>query len=131
MLLHSAIIPISLTNSNDGRTVHYGASASRRRKYAKQLGILGFKRKPFEKQVDVVVTRILGPNQRLMDSSSLLRGNYKEIEDTLVELGWFTDDDTKSIRVTFAVQDTSRRHLGPATQIDIYAAGAVRIIVDG
>jgi hypothetical protein len=128
MFLHSAILPISLTNSNAGRTVHYGASAGRRKKYAKQLGLLGYKRKPFEHPVDIVVTRILGPNQRLMDSSSLLRGNWKEIEDTLVELGWFVDDSPKYIRATLGLQDSTRRDIGPATLVTIYQAGTIQVV---
>lgn len=126
-LLYSAILPIALTNANDGRTTHFGASSQRRKKYLRLLATLGYKRQPFPFQVDVVVTRILGPNQRMMDSSSLLRGNWKEIEDSLVQLGWFHDDCTKHIRLTLATQDSSRKHLGPATEIKIYNCGAIKI----
>ena len=127
MLLDSVIIPIALTNENQGRTKHFGAAAARKKKYLKQLAALGFNRKPFERRVDIVVTRILGPGQRLMDSSSLLRGNWKEIEDALVQLGWFHDDDTYWIRLTLAMQDVDHRHLGPAIRMDVYEAGAICI----
>lgn len=128
MLLLSQMLPIALTNGNDGRTKHFGESAARRKKYTRQLGKLGLNRKPFAEQVDVVVTRILGPGERLMDSSSLLRGNWKELEDSLVELGWFTDDNTKYIRMTVAKQETDSRELGPAILIEIYQAGAIKIM---
>lgn len=125
MLLHSAILPIELTNSNNGRTHHFGKSASNRRKYTKLLLQLGHRRKPFECQVDIVVTRILGTNQQLWDQSSVFRGNWKEIEDTLVEIGWVHDDDPTWVRLLIGTQDPTRRELGPAIQIDVYEAGRI------
>lgn len=130
MLLHSAILPIELTNNNNGRTHHFGKSASNRKKYTRLLTQLGHRRKPFACQVDVVVTRILATNQRLWDSSSVLRGNWKELEDTLVELGWFVDDDTTWIRWTLGSQDATRRDIGPAVQVDTYEAGVIVVQVD-
>lgn len=125
MLLHSAIFPIELTNNNNGRTHHFGKSASNRRKYAKLITQLGHRRKPFAVQTDVVVTRILGSNQRLWDQSSVLRGNWKELEDALVEAGWWWDDDVTWIRLVLGTQDPTRRELGPAVQIDVYEAGRI------
>ena len=125
MFLHSAIFPIELTNNNNGRTHHFGKSASNRRKYTKLLLQLGHRRKPFAVQTDVVVTRILGSNQRLWDASSVLRGNWKELEDALVEAGWWWDDDVTWIRLVLGTQDPIRRHLGPAVQIDVYEVGRI------
>lgn len=127
MLLLRETIPIALTNGNEGRTKHFGASAARRKKYERQLRQLGFVREPFTCQVDVVVTRILGPRQQLMDSTSLGRGNYKELEDALVACGWFVDDSPEFIRYTLFRQDSTRRDLGPATMIEVFEAGAIKI----
>jgi len=127
MLLMREILPVELTNGNEGRTKHFGQSASRRKKYEKQLCQLGLVREPFPCCVDVVVTRILGPRQQLMDSTSLGRGNWKEIEDALVACGWFVDDSPKHIRHTLFRQDALRRDIGPATMIEVFKAGAIRI----
>lgn len=77
--------------------------------------------------MDVVVTRILGPRQQLMDSTSLGRGNYKELEDALVACGWFTDDGPEFIRHTLFKQDATRRDIGPATMVEVYEAGAIQV----
>jgi hypothetical protein len=75
---------------------------------------------PFEFPVEVHVTRILGPRQSFWDSSSVLRGNYKEIEDSLVAVGWFHDDSTKYITNTAGFQDATQRENGPAVKIEIF-----------
>ena len=111
------VLPVELTNGNDGRGYAWQRSASRRKKLAKQLA--HHRREPFGVPVVVEVTRILGKGQRLWDSSSVGRGNYKELEDTLVELGWFVDDGPQWIRQTVFGQDASRRSEGPAVEIVI------------
>lgn len=127
MRILNELLPFTLDNGNEGRTKHFGASAARRKKYERQLRELGQVRIPFQRQVDVVVTRILGPRQQLMDSTSLGRGNWKEIEDALVACGWFVDDGPQQIRCTLFLQDDSRRDIGPAVRIEIYEAGDVRV----
>lgn len=127
MLLHSALLPIAITNDNDGRTKHYGLSKARRIRYERQLRSLGHARQPFGQQTDVVVTHILGPGQKKLDSSSILRGNYKEIEDALVWLGWWHDDSPPYIRFVLPDQDATQRDIGPAIRIDVYAAGAIQV----
>ena len=124
----SELLPIELTNGNEGRTKHFGASAARRKKYERLLRQIGQVRIPLAKQVDVVVTRVLGPRQQLMDSTSLGRGNWKEIEDALVACGWFVDDGPKQIRCTLFLQDDSRRDIGPAVLIEIFETGSVRVV---
>lgn len=128
MKILSELLSFTLANGNEGRTKHFGASAARRKKYERQLRQIGQVRIPLTRQVDVVVTRILGPRQQLMDSTSLGRGNWKEIEDALVACGWFTDDGPKQIRCTLFLQDDSRRDIGPAVLIEVYEAGDVRVI---
>lgn len=127
MLLLREVLPIALTNGNEGRTKHFGAAASRRKKYERQLRQLGFAREPFTCRVDVLVTRILGPGQREWDSSSVLSGNYKEIEDALVACGWYVDDKPKYIHVTIPRQITTRRDIGPATMIEVFPVGGLKI----
>lgn len=58
--------------------------------------------------------------RRLWDSSSIGRGNWKEIEDALVVLGWFHDDCPKWIRETRFFQDALRRSDGPSIEVEIY-----------
>ena len=128
MKILSEILPFTLDNGNEGRTKHFGAAATRRKKYERQLRQLGQVRIPLTRQVDVVVTRILGPRQQLMDSTSLGRGNWKEIEDALVACGWFADDGPRQLRCTLFLQDDSRRDIGPAVLIEVYEAGNVRVI---
>ena len=113
-------LPIELTNGNDGRGSKWFKSSKIRNRVEALLRDLGHVRQPFEFQVDVHVTRVLGPNQRLWDSSSIGRGNYKEIEDALVVIGWFVDDGPKHIRRTTFAQDSDNRPCGPSIVIEIY-----------
>lgn len=119
-LLFRVVLPIELTNGNDGRGSKWFSSAKVRKKVEQQLRNLGFTRNPFDKPVTVQVTRVLGKGQRLWDSSSIGRGNWKEIEDALVVLGWFCDDCPKWIRETRFFQDSSRREAGPSIQVTIF-----------
>jgi hypothetical protein len=114
------VLPIELTNGNDGRGYAWQRSASRRKKLGKQLA--AYRREPFSVPVVVEVTRILGKGQRLWDSSSIGRGSYKEVEDTLVELGWFHDDGPKWIVQTIFAQSANRRNEGPAVEIVVKKA---------
>jgi hypothetical protein len=114
------VLHIELTNGNDGRGYAWQRSASRRKKLAKQLA--QHRREPFDVPVVVEVTRILGKGQRLWDSSSIGRGNWKEVEDTLVELGWFHDDGPKWIVQTIFAQTANRREEGPAVEIVVREA---------
>lgn len=70
--------------------------------------------------MSVTVIRVLGERQRLWDSSSGLRGNYKEIEDSLVAAGWFHDDGPEWIEETRFRQDAGHRHVGPATIVVVH-----------
>jgi len=81
--IFEAILDIELTNGNDGRQKSWYKPAKERKFFESLLVARGLRRKPFNGPVVVVVTRILGQGQRLWDSSSGLRGNYKELEDNL------------------------------------------------
>jgi hypothetical protein len=114
------ILPIKLTNGNTGRGTAWYMSASFRKKVEKKLRALGLARAvPFPCQVNVTVTRILGKGERMWDSSSVLRGNWKEVEDSLVAMGWFVDDSTEYIHTTDGRQDDTRRSKGPAIELEI------------
>ena len=119
--LLTATLPIELTNGNTGRSGKWFSSAKLRKKYEATLRIT-HPREPFDHPVRVRVTRILGKGQRVWDSSSILRGNYKEIEDALVAVGWFHDDGPKWITKTEPEQDASRRADGPAVKIEVFRA---------
>jgi len=113
------ILPFKLTNGNTGRGNAWFMSAKFRDKAESQLRKLGLVRHPFPCRVSVMVTRILGKGERLWDSSSILRGNYKEIEDALVACGWFVDDSPAHIGLTIGNQDDTRRHLGSCVELEI------------
>ena len=118
--IHSQRFEIELTNGNDGRSKTWFKPAKERIRIERYLSLCGFSRSPFDIPVRVVVTRILGPRQSLWDSSSGLRGNYKEIEDALVAVGWFHDDNPQWITETVFRQDASDRKNGPAILIEVY-----------
>jgi len=112
-------LPFALTNGNDGRGRAWYSSANNRKKFEKVLRAQGFERVPFEYRVKVTVTRILGKGQRLWDSSSIGRGNWKEIEDSLVAVGFFYDDGPKCISETRFLQDDTQRENGPKIHVKI------------
>lgn len=116
----SETLPIELTNGNDGRGNKWFSSAKLRKKIETVLRKRGFERKPFDYPVIVSVTRVLGKGQRLWDSSSIGRGNWKEIEDALVAIGWFHDDCPKWIKETRFFQDAQRRDSGPVVEVGIW-----------
>lgn len=119
MSMTEITLPFELTNGNDGRGYAWYKSASARKKFERQLRMLGHVRTPFDVPVKVTVTRILGKRQREWDASSGLRGNWKEIEDALVACGWFHDDKPQWIVATDFRQDASQRTNGPAVKVTI------------
>lgn len=125
MLIKTLQLPIELDNGNYGRTTHFGRSASRRKKYEKIIRSIYGQQTPFGIQVDLVVRRILGPKQRFWDSSSVLRGNWKEIEDALVACGFFVDDSPPYIRLTLGTQVKLDDGGEPRIEVDIHDAGAI------
>lgn len=112
-------LPVELTNGNTGRGHKWFNSAKIRQAMERDL-IEYRRREPFSQQTSVVVTRILGKGQRLWDSSSVLRGNWKEIEDALVSLGWWWDDGPQWIHSTLGQQDEFQRQNGPAVRVEVY-----------
>lgn len=118
--LLSAVLPFELTNGNTGRGHSFKASARKRKRYEEELIYLGMCREPFLVPVSVHVTRVLGKRQACWDSSSIGRGNWKEIEDALVAVGVFHDDSPKWIVETRFFQDDSQRENGPAVKFEVF-----------
>lgn len=117
-------LPIELTNGNEGRGGRWFKSANFRKKVESLLRKLGLVRAPFPWPVAVHVTRVLGKGQRLWDTSSIGRGNWKEIEDALVACGWFTDDSPKYISETRFFQRVDRDN-GPCVEVKIEKGATV------
>ena len=121
MLLLDVTLPLEITNQNDGQGHSFWKKHRQRLQYQSDLRVLGHLRKPFDEPVRIVATRILGKNQRLWDSSSVLRGSYKQLEDAMVACGWFVDDGPKYITETVGRQDDTQRSNGPAIRLQVYA----------
>lgn len=120
--LLTVTLPIELTNSNDGRGFNYRRTGKWRHAIESELRMLGQVRQPFEFPVTVHITRILGKGQRYWDADSILRGNSKELIDSLVAVGWFVDDSYKWITTVTGSQDDRRRNEGPAITITVERA---------
>jgi len=120
-ILFDVWLPLELTNRNDGRGHSWHRTASERKKIERLLIAEGLQRSPFETPVTVRITRILGKGQRLWDPDSGLRGNAKELIDSLVAAGWFHDDSAKWITEVRFFQCATDRELGPAVRIEIEA----------
>lgn len=115
------MLPIELTNGNDGRGSTFWSSNKRRQDMESELRLLGHVRQPFDEKVALVrVTRILGKRQRLWDPDSIGRGSAKELIDSLVACGWFVDDSAKWIENVDYRQDDTQRDKGPATRIEVF-----------
>lgn len=119
-MLFSETLPIELTNGNDGRGNKWCSSSRVRKKIEEILRLMGHEREPIDGPCCVHITRILGPNQRLWDADSILRGNAKELLDALVSLGWFVDDGPKWIKQVVGFQDDARRNEGPSVVVTVF-----------
>lgn len=118
-LIDSVILPVELTNRNDGRGHHWGRTSQEKKRLSSAL--IGYRNtEPYPFPVELIVTRILGFRQKLWDYDSGFRGNYKEIQDTLVNLGWFHDDSARWITSCVFKQDASQRNAGPCIKIAVY-----------
>ena len=116
-------LPFEMTNGNNGRGSKWFSSAKIRKQFEDDLRKLRLTRSPYLFPVTVHVVRVLGKRQRLWDTSSIGRGNYKEIEDALVACGWFQDDSPKYITMTTFDQDECRKSSGPFIEVTITQSG--------
>lgn len=119
-LVSTEWLQIRLTNHNDGRSRHYQTSNQERKDLEFWIRAKHGKRTPFDFPVHLEVTRILGPREQLWDYSSCGRGNWKEIEDSLVACGWFVDDGPTYITGVEFLQDSTQRHHGPAIKVEVF-----------
>lgn len=115
------VLPIELTNGNDGRTKHFGQAAARRRRFEATVRLLHDHPKPVATPVRITVTRVLGRGQRLWDADSVGRGNAKELIDAIVAVGFLPDDGPRHVTAVDYRQDATRRGDGPSTEITIEA----------
>jgi hypothetical protein len=118
-LLLRKMLELKLTNGNDGRGNAFWKSAKFRKDCEQYLRMNALDREPFEVPVVVHVTRMFSGRERLWDSSSIGRGNWKEIEDALVAVGWFHDDCFKWIRRTVFDQ---RKHIESCVMVEVFEA---------
>lgn len=116
-LLLTVDLPIKLTNSNDGRGHSFWRTNEDRTDCAILLKSLGHVYSPIDFPVYVRVTRLYSGLERKWDYSGGLRGNYKEIEDSLVACGWFVDDGPKWIKGVVFAQEKGEV---TATRIEIF-----------
>lgn len=121
--IYTAKIPFNLSNNNDGQGRAWYRTASVKKAIVDQLARQDMHREPFEFPVRVVLTRILGPKQRLWDADSVLRGSAKQLIDGLVDAGWFVDDGPNYITEMDGRQDKSNRSEGPAVLIEVFKDG--------
>jgi hypothetical protein len=120
MILRTIELPIELTNNNTGRTQHFGRSASQRKKYERIIRAKFGQQVPFASKVEIVVQRVLAARQRLWDFSSVLRGNWKEIEDALVACGFMHDDGPEYIGLCIGDQDAETRLTSDGGFVRVY-----------
>jgi hypothetical protein len=120
MILRTIELPIELTNNNTGRTQHFGRSASQRKKYERIIRAKFGQQVPFSSKVEIVVQRVLAARQRLWDESSILRGNWKEIEDALVACGFISDDGPNYVGMCVGVQDAETRLASEGGFVRVY-----------
>jgi hypothetical protein len=116
-LLLRETLELKLTNGNDGRGKSFWGSANFRKSAEQYLRAFHKQRKPFGVPVAVHVTRLFSGRERFWDSSSVGRGNWKEIEDALVAVGWFHDDCHKWIKRTVFDQ---RKHNESCVLVEVF-----------
>lgn len=119
--LLSVTIPLKMSNSNTGRGHAWYAKAAEREDIEKMLRSLQLARSPFGCRVELHLTRILGKGERLWDADSGLRGNAKELIDSMVAVGWFYGDSPKWIKEVRFFQDDSQRKNGSTILVEVFS----------
>jgi hypothetical protein len=134
------ILPMKLKNNNQGQGRHWSGSHKERRVASEAVAnaLVDYHPTPrssmtvrlsdwlterhidCDQKIGLVVWRILGSRERLWDADSVLRGNYKQIQDALIEAGLAEDDSPKYIEWVLGRQDKDRRDVGSRVEIEIY-----------
>ena len=118
--LAEIFIPIKLTNSNDGQGKNWYRTVKERSKFRDYLHLHQLHRNPFDQPVTLRIVRVIGKRQTYFDEDSILRGNSKELIDSLREAGWFEDDSRKYIQQVIGSQIIDRK-LGPAIIVQVWS----------
>ena len=133
-------VPMKLKNNNQGQGRHWSGSHKERRiaseavaqaicwphpatesdKPVKLSEWISQQKKGRDGKLGLVVNRVLGKRERLWDADSVLRGNYKQIQDALIEAGLAEDDSPKYIDWVLGMQISEWRDQGPKVVIDVY-----------
>lgn len=113
------LLPVPMSNNNEGQTRHWSKSANWKKLYASTLSKMRLKATPPDHPQNIVITRILGKGERLWDADSVLRGSAKQLIDSLVGAGFLVDDGPKYLKEAIGRQDDTRRKEGPAVEIEI------------
>jgi hypothetical protein len=91
-------IELPLRNGNSGQGRAWYATHAERQKFEQYIVAAGKKKKvPYMFPVALHVIRCYGKRQRVWDADSVLRGNWKQLQDALVACGWFQDDNPSHI----------------------------------
>ena len=129
------IIDGDMKNGNNGQTKHWSTSAKERKSWVKSVSnswvrSINGTEYAFEDYFQcsapdglqgLLLTRHIGKGQRFWDPDSVLRGNAKQLIDTLVEFGVMRDDSVKYLKFVIGVQCDSNREAGPYTSVEVFA----------
>lgn len=141
ILLGEIEIPMKLKNNNQGQGRHWSGSHKERAVASQAVAearvwqpstsesrswvslpewLSELERFMVGQKLGLVVWRILGKRERLWDADSVLRGNFKQIQDALIEAGLAEDDSPKYIEWVLGRQDDSIRDQGSKVLIEVY-----------
>jgi hypothetical protein len=132
---YKIVIDRELKNANNGQTKHWGTSHRERQAWLKKVkdayvvepsgdeiminDFLDSYQPP--KYQGLLITRHLGKNQRYLDPDSVLRGNAKQLVDSLIEIGVAPDDSIKHLKFVIGLQCDKNRELGPYTSVEVFS----------
>jgi Holliday junction resolvase RusA-like endonuclease len=109
MMLESITIDMELTSGNSGQQKHWYESHKQRRRIEDILKEIHRKREvPYMTKVALNIVRLYSGRQREWDCDNLLRGNSKQLIDSMVSVGFFLDDSTKYITQVVGSQERSK-----------------------
>ncbi len=139
-LLFTLSIYKELKNNNAGRSAHWSSAHKSKREWVnalKEADVMTetgvhftlsdfhadiLSGQPLAQKVGIAARRVLGKRQRFFDADSILRGNFKECLDSVVDFGILTDDSTKHVTWCVGLQDDSRKDEGPFTELIFYGS---------
>ncbi len=123
-----------LKNNNNGQTKHWSTAHREKKIMTNALmsgsivfpgdGNMKFSEfmthimaEPFSRRVDIIVTRIIGRGQRMLDPDSICRGNCKQCIDACVDAGVLKDDSHQHVGRVLGLQRSDLREIGPAIDL--------------